>query len=935
GKVLIDLQGAFFSNIITAYSSKPKEAAHATIAAKLRQFARTSSAVVCIDGDRAQEKSATNKERDETRRKALGKAEASIRRFKDRVDIGLGIRKQHHQDIRKHLRNAFTWSSTTKNELATYLRDQGWRVVQCDLEADTAIARDCTNNDVVLTRDSDAIVYQSIPMIWRPVGRKILVYDKERLLSTLGLTRQQMTALGIVSHNDYNRNIPTLGSATNLKLVKNLEATDVRALVQKYLNSPVVQRKNRNQETFSASMNVFVDLRQTSAPAFESRNPVLYESMRSTYNQLCEKQKEQRSASAISGTKPNRHKPSQQFNRYRTVESPDQRPRYSHKTRIRKIKHDPPPVIAEYTWKPWKEPPETPETPETPKIRQRSKKRRKMNALDQGTDTGRVLKKTDMYYKMSHEHPIVTLDVGTLKANIHRATTLGDTQLEAEVLKTIQEIVHHAGNTKRTFQSLIGQFIERLLEQEEIQESDREILDLLCPRIVSADLDVAEDNEVDDEDGEVDGEDGEVDEDLTKEDSSDQAQFIRSVLQYLWSRNRPVGKLKDHVTRFICRLQELGLLEMRSTALVNVPTKYPGSYLLKSTCSQLCAEFKRLYKHGSKELVKQLETMKKKGSLPIETEIAIHDNLSSIENFIRLNRLGGNRRRIISLTKAKDTMVTIAESNLLPLLLKNPAIKTKICQMIGVPEDGILQKTIETWFSTRNPGTLVTSLITDTGTGVTAMRRPGIGKSYCNVTKTLSLTAINDHVTRIQAAGFNPGSYTERGYVMTGTIRTDGFRLQVLAWKLKELQAVRYKRLPQELLPPRITSTVGGTNHYLSEIRNVVKTPQDIVDIWGCSASDISILGIDVGQAYVVGASALLVSPVQEHEETAPSKVYHNLAVNQKAVYQPTLKYRRWLETSKNQPAPDSGISIADIESSMPPLRGDSASITKFVPWAM
>ncbi|KAI8355363.1 hypothetical protein B0O80DRAFT_497756 [Mortierella sp. GBAus27b] len=228
GKVLIDLQGAFFSNIITAYSSKPKEAAHATIAAKLRQFARTSSAVVCIDGDRAQEKSATNKERDETRRKALGKAEASIRRFKDRVDIGLGIRKQHHQDIRKHLRNAFTWSSTTKNELATYLRDQGWRVVQCDLEADTAIARDCTNNDVVLTRDSDAIVYQSIPAIWRPVGRKTLVYDKERLLSTLGLTRQQITTLGIVSRNDYNRNIPTLGSATNLKLVKNLEATDER-----------------------------------------------------------------------------------------------------------------------------------------------------------------------------------------------------------------------------------------------------------------------------------------------------------------------------------------------------------------------------------------------------------------------------------------------------------------------------------------------------------------------------------------------------------------------------------------------------------------------------------------------------------------------------------------------------------------------------------
>jgi hypothetical protein len=75
---------------------------------------------------------------------------------------------------------------------------------------------------------------------------------------------------------------------------------DVRALVQEYLDSPVVQRKNRNQEIFSASINVFMDLRQTPTPASESPNPVLYELMRSSYNQLCEKQKEQRSTRYIS-----------------------------------------------------------------------------------------------------------------------------------------------------------------------------------------------------------------------------------------------------------------------------------------------------------------------------------------------------------------------------------------------------------------------------------------------------------------------------------------------------------------------------------------------------------------------------------------------------------------------------------------------------------
>ncbi|KAG0262509.1 hypothetical protein BG011_010092 [Mortierella polycephala] len=82
--------------------------------------------------------------------------------------------------------------------------------------------------------------------------------------------------------------------------------------------------------------------------------------------------------------------------------------------------------------------------------------------------------------------------------------------------------------------------------------------------------------------------------------------------------------------------------------------------------------------------------------------------------------------------------------------------------------------------------------------------------------------------------------------------------VQLSAFKLKELQSVRYRRLPETVLPPKITSTAGGVDYFLVEIRNVVKTKQDAGDLWGCEPEQIKILGLDLGQACILGASVLL-----------------------------------------------------------------------------
>ncbi|KAG0345993.1 hypothetical protein BGZ54_005371, partial [Gamsiella multidivaricata] len=98
---------------------------------------------------------------------------------------------------------------------------------------------------------------------------------------------------------------------------------------------------------------------------------------------------------------------------------------------------------------------------------------------------------------------------------------------------------------------------------------------------------------------------------------------------------------------------------------------------------------------------------------------------------------------------------------------------------------------------------------------------------------------MRQHIEAIQGDSFEPSSYKERGYALRGSFRTDGFRLQRLAFKLNELNAVKYRRLPEAKLPPRITSTLGGTDYFLTEIKNVVKTKQNVSDLWGCGPEQI------------------------------------------------------------------------------------------------
>ena len=186
----------------------PLGRAHAVAELKLRELADPSNGILYLDGSPIAEKMLTNQGREDKREKALKAADKCTTQLMARVTEKLRVRKQQFHKIRKHLDRSFYWSVASLQAFAQYCRSKGWTVIECTTEADIRIANDCGTHDVVISTDSDMLVYKTASRIWRPISKgRFLQYKVSEVLDSLQITRTQLTALGIVSRNDYNRNV--------------------------------------------------------------------------------------------------------------------------------------------------------------------------------------------------------------------------------------------------------------------------------------------------------------------------------------------------------------------------------------------------------------------------------------------------------------------------------------------------------------------------------------------------------------------------------------------------------------------------------------------------------------------------------------------------------------------------------------------------------
>ncbi|KAF9555409.1 hypothetical protein BGW38_009256, partial [Lunasporangiospora selenospora] len=187
---------------------------------------------------------------------------------------------------------------------------------------------------------------------------------------------------------------------------------------------------------------------------------------------------------------------------------------------------------------------------------------------------------------------------------------------------------------------------------------------------------------------------------------------------------------------------------------------------------------------------------------------------------------------------------------------------------------------------------------------------------------------------------FDPTQYSTKGYLLRGSIKSDGQQIQLLGFKLRELLSIWYRRLSESKLPERIVSTIGGTDYYLGEVRNVFKNPGVINRILGCNSKNVKVLGLDLGQTCVVGTSLMLPESRPSVDSVDKAEVFYNQSVKTKAVMQPIFKLHRGMEYQKGCSSDNSAgvvtegdggkgkvLTIQQIEPGSPSLRGPGSSI--------
>ena len=214
---------------IRYYYSNPTDlyAAHGKLERWLLKVGDTDKMRFYVDGMPAAEKKQTHVNRQQGRQKALIKSAAAITNLESRLADRKRIRKHHISSAHKLLRQAFYWPLEYRRSFVEHMSNKGYDIVLCPTEADVLIAAECQPQDAVVSCDSDMLFYHTIPVVWRPVGsfksRRFLPYEKSAVLEALGLSSTQLTALAILSGNDYVGNIPHLAFETNLKIIKKMQ----------------------------------------------------------------------------------------------------------------------------------------------------------------------------------------------------------------------------------------------------------------------------------------------------------------------------------------------------------------------------------------------------------------------------------------------------------------------------------------------------------------------------------------------------------------------------------------------------------------------------------------------------------------------------------------------------------------------------------------
>ena len=310
-------------------------------------------------------------------------------------------------------------------------------------------------------------------------------------------------------------------------------------------------------------------------------------------------------------------------NRFRIVDRPPEkrpprhksgrrykhRPRYAIKTRTRKLEHEPPEGFKRYKLKPWKQR-ESSEEDNTATSATSEKLQEHYNPRP----VTHLTKKQDLISAMDFDHPIRTLNLGTIQANAKRSISRNIT-LSAEhqsiliqgIRSCFQQVVKQASKAARTLQCGIGMYLESLSARK-VDEMDKLILRKLCPDFTVEEI-TAFNKSTNQQQSFGQGQDQERDRD-SQSKYNEQEPFLKMLLNAIMNSTVPGATMTMRRTTSNVELAHEFFNRINLYGVSGPPTKpaYPASTIAQPVANRLYVELKSHYKKGSLELCTQVMT---------------------------------------------------------------------------------------------------------------------------------------------------------------------------------------------------------------------------------------------------------------------------------------------------------------------------------------
>jgi hypothetical protein len=265
----VDLLGSFYPLFIDSFFKHEPKVAAKFVLDRLQTLLPIQKTILYMDGNRTVEKNATAQRRLNVQVRDSKKLESLLFAAKTKASKGQRVSVSQIDAITRLSRRTFRFINDMKQTFIDTASALGWNIVTCRGEADVHIGSiGMTDEDAVVSGDSDLLFYQNIPNVIRPLaGNQMMLYKKSAILQALNLSAVQWTSIGIVSGNDYDSNIKGFGIATNYGVIRKLDGETIAEIVKQYLCCEGVSKVRDDDDVdFRKSINIFVFQKENMLP---------------------------------------------------------------------------------------------------------------------------------------------------------------------------------------------------------------------------------------------------------------------------------------------------------------------------------------------------------------------------------------------------------------------------------------------------------------------------------------------------------------------------------------------------------------------------------------------------------------------------------------------------------------------------------------------